>query len=171
MGQNGGVARLFVAVWPPDDVREALGSLHRKDQDGVRFVAPENWHITLRFLGEAHPDDVVEALDGTPWPGATARLGPAVDALNERALVVPVHGIDDLAAAVHRATRGVGTGRPAKRFVGHLTIARLKRHARMPRVLGELIGAEFDVEEISLVQSRLRPEGPRYETVRTWSVN
>ena len=50
------MARLFVGVWVPEDVTETLLSLPRKDQRGVRFVRPENWHITLSFLGDAHPD-------------------------------------------------------------------------------------------------------------------
>jgi 2'-5' RNA ligase len=40
----------------------------------------------------------------------------------------------------------------------------------MPRALGVLISAEFDVEEIALVQSRLDPQGARYETIETWPV-
>ena len=59
------MARLFVAVWPPEAVAAELTALHRKDQRGVRFVRPENWHITLRFLGDADPDEVIDALDGT----------------------------------------------------------------------------------------------------------
>ena len=47
--------RLFVAVWPPEEVVAELTALPRKDGRGVRFVAPENWHVTLRFLGQAIP--------------------------------------------------------------------------------------------------------------------
>jgi 2'-5' RNA ligase len=161
------VARLFVAVWPPDDVAVELGTLHRKDQRGVRFVPPENWHITMRFLGEAAIDEVVGALDRTALPPARARLGPADDIVAERALVVPVSGVDDLAKVVTASTRELGK-RPPKRFTGHLTLARVKSHAPMPPVLGALVSAEFDVEEIALVQSRLHPEGARYETLHTW---
>ena len=53
------MARLFIAVWPPEDVVSELTSLQRKDQRGVRFVPPDNWHITLRFLGDADPDQVI----------------------------------------------------------------------------------------------------------------
>ena len=38
----------------------------------------------------------------------------------------------------------------------------------MPVALGALVGGEFDVDEIALVQSRLDPEGARYETLHTW---
>jgi 2'-5' RNA ligase len=40
----------------------------------------------------------------------------------------------------------------------------------MPHVLGALVSAEFDVEEIALVRSRLDPHGARYETIESWPV-
>jgi 2'-5' RNA ligase len=163
------MARLFVAVWPPEEVVAELMSLRRKDQRGVRFVPPENWHLTLRFLGEADPDLVADALDGGHYPAATVRLGPGVDVRFERVLVVPAAGIDDLAAAVTRRTASLGEP-PAKRFVGHLTLARLKANAPMPPALGAYVASEFDVDEIALVRSRLGPAGARYETVGTWPV-
>jgi RNA 2',3'-cyclic 3'-phosphodiesterase len=163
------MARLFIAVWPSDEVAEALTALPRKDQRGVRFVRPENWHVTLRFLGEADPHEVIEALDGATFAPARARLGPAVDVIADRALVVPVAGVDELARTVTERTRDIGKP-PRKRFVGHVTVARLKPHARMPHALGALVGVEFDVEEVALVQSRLHPQGARYETLHPWPV-
>jgi 2'-5' RNA ligase len=164
------MARLFVAVWPPEDVVDELCALHRKDRRGVRFVAPENWHVTLRFLGDANPDEAAAALDQLSAAPARARLGPAVDVLGERALVIPVAGLDELAGAVGRLTAAIG--RPERRrFVGHLTIARLKAPPWMPPTLGSLVSAEFDVREVALVQSRLERDGARYETVQTWALD
>lgn len=162
-------ARLFLAVWPPDDVAADLTALPRKDQRGVRFVRPESWHITLRFLGDADPDQVRGALDGATFPPARARLGPAVDVIGERSVVVPVHGLDELARVVGDRTARLGEP-PRKRFVGHLTLARVKPHAAMPRVLGAMVTGEFDVDEVALVQSRLDPDGARYETIDSWPV-
>lgn len=161
--------RLFLAVWPPEDVVEELMRLPRKDQRGARFVAPERWHVTLRFLGDADPDVVIDAMQHIELAPAVARLGPAVDVLDERALVLPVDGVDDIAAAVTRATATIGE-RPRKRFVGHLTLARVKAHAPMPRALGAMASAAFDVREVALVASRLHPDGARYETIETWAV-
>jgi 2'-5' RNA ligase len=163
------MARLFIAVWPPDEVAEALTALPRKDQRGVRFVRPENWHVTLRFLGEADPHEVIEALDAAIFTPTRARVGPAVDVISERALVVPVTGVDGIARTVNELTRDIGKP-PRKRFIGHVTVARLKPHARMPHALGVLVSAEFDVEEVALVQSRLDPQGARYETLHAWTV-
>src|SRR6185295_461041 len=100
------MARLFIAVWPPEEVVGELMALHRKDQRGVRFVDPDNWHITLRFFGNANPDEVLGALDGVALPAAHARLGPGVDVISERVLVVPVDGLDGLAAEVTARTQG-----------------------------------------------------------------
>ncbi len=164
------MARLFVGVWIPGDVTETLMSLPRKDQRGVRFVQPDNWHITLRFLGEAHPADAIAALSAMPITDPSVTLGPAVDMLDERALVVPAVGLDDVAADVAERTRHVGSEPQRKRFIGHLTIARVKSNVAMPRALGALVDASFDVTEIALIQSRLHPDGARYETVETFPV-
>ena len=74
------MARLFIAVWPPEEVVEHLRSLRRKDQRGVRFIPPENWHVTLRFLGEADEREVAAALDELDTRG----LSPSVAHLVER---------------------------------------------------------------------------------------
>lgn len=159
--------RLFVAVWPPDDLAAELTALQRKDQRGVRFVRPENCHVTLRFLGEADPDEVIDALDAATFAPARARVGPGIDIVSDHALVVPVHGLEVLAAEVAARTGHLGDP-PRKRFVGHLTLARLKRGATMPAAIGAFMSAEFNVDEIALVQSRLDPDGARYETLQTW---
>lgn len=159
------MARLFVAVWPPPEVAELLRSLPRKNARGVRFVPPENWHVTLRFLGDAEPDTVMHALDHVVLRPTRAALGPAVDVLGQRNLVVPVGGLDSLAEEVRRTTDGLGDAKTPPRFRGHLTLARTKKGARMPPALGSLVSAEWPVTEIALVLSRLEPDGARYETV------
>jgi 2'-5' RNA ligase len=160
--------RLFIAVWPPKDVVAELMSLNRIDQPGVRFVRPENWHITLRFLGEADPGEAAEALNRTTLVSAHANLGPKVGVMAKRALVVPVHGLDTLAEVVKKSTSHIGET-PRSGFVGHVTLARMKPQVPMPAAVGALISAAFDVEEIALVRSRLEPTGARYETIGTWS--
>ena len=165
------MGRLFACLWPPDHVRSALESLHRKDQVGARFVAPEQWHVTLRFFGNAEPQPVAAALGGARFEATTVRLGPAVDVGNGRTLFIPAAGADELASEVVRVTRDLGDRPPRARFLGHVTIARLKPRANMPRVLGELVDVAWVPEEVALVESRLRPEGARYETLDTWPIN
>lgn len=165
------MARLFIAVWPPEELRSDLSGLPRKNRPGIKWVEPENWHVTLRFLGEADPDEVARHLDEVELSPAAVRYGPAIDVFMERVIMVPAHGLDALAATVARSTADLGTEPPRNRFSGHLTLARLKARARIPDVIGALIGADDVVDEIALVESRLRPSGPEYETLATWTAS
>jgi RNA 2',3'-cyclic 3'-phosphodiesterase len=164
------MARLFFAVWPPDDVIDDLTALRRKDQRGVRFVRPENWHITLRFLGEAEPGGVIHAMERWRCAPARVTLGPAVDVLADRMLVIPAAGLDTVADEVTKRTRTIGEP-PRGRFVGHLTVARFKPDVSLPSTLGARFDATFLVDMIALVQSRLEPDGARYETLETWPLD
>ncbi|MEI8240816.1 MAG: RNA 2',3'-cyclic phosphodiesterase [Actinomycetota bacterium] len=159
--------RLFVAVWPSEDAVEELRALRRKDQRGVRFTTPEQWHVTLRFLGDADPDRVGAALDEAYLPECVARLGPGVDVKGDRTVLVPVEGVGTLAGEVVRATASLGEA-PRSHFLGHLTLARLARDATPPPIVGAYVAAEWPVYEIALVRSRLGPEGSRYDTIATW---
>jgi 2'-5' RNA ligase len=162
------MTRLFVAIWPPDDLLERFADVERPKDPGVKWVPQENLHITLRFLGDADIDEVSDRLDQVLLPTATAVLGPAFDLLGERSLITPVAGVDQLAAVVQQAVRGLGTERERTRFRGHITVARLARHARPSRSAGRPFEASFDVDEVALVASTLCDTGAVYETVATW---
>lgn len=158
--------RLFVAAWPDAATYDALDALARPDEPAVRWIRPSNWHVTLRFLGDVDIGEAIERCGEATFPSAVARLGPEVERLDRRQIVVPVDGVDDLAAAVRAATAGLGE-RDRHRFRGHLTIARAKPDATSS-VLGAPIDAAFDVDEIALVASDLTPDGAVYTTVATF---
>lgn len=163
------MTRLFIAAWPTDDLVDVLRGMSRKDRPGIRWVKPENWHVTLRFLGEAETDDVATRLGHLTFAETDVRYGPGIDVLHESSIVLPAHGFDALAGEVARLTSDLGTERPRKRFVGHLTLARLRRQGRIPGVIGARLEATQRVSEIALVASTLHPDGPVYEMVETWT--
>lgn len=177
------MSRLFVCLWPPEEVMSALEEVHRKDQVGARFIPPEDWHVTLRFLGSADPNDVADALDratftapsvedeATPNRTGWVRLGPAVDIGKERVLFVPTIGADALAEEVAAVTSHLGDEPVRPRFLGHVTIARLKKHANMPRALGQLVSADWSPTEVALVESTPSDDGARYDTLQTWPIS
>lgn len=169
--------RLFVAVWPQEEVLDVLDRLPRPDHPAVRWTPRDRWHVTLRFLGEVGEDDVPalsEAVAATA-AGHSPRpvtLGPATARLSRSVLVIPVAGLDDLGRAVIHATRGFGVRPEQRPFSGHLTIARAQGRGSVPAALaGHPVVAAWDLDEVTLVCSRLGRGGPRYETVARFPLN
>ncbi len=156
--------RLFVAAWPSVEVADALAGLPRPEAPGLRWTRPDQWHVTLRFLGEADPDEATAALDELAAAPAVAELGPATRLLGKRVVVAAVAGLDDLAASVVAATAGVGEPPEERAFTGHLTLARSKGPVP-PGAVGTPVAGSFPVDEVCLVRSRTLTEGAAYETL------
>ena len=160
------MARLFVAVSPPQEVLDHVAALDRPEVAGVRWTDRSQWHVTLRFLGRV--DDVAaaaEALAGVRAVPTVASLGPAVGRFGQRVLHVPVSGLDAVAAAVVAATAHVGEPPEERAFAGHLTLARVTGRAKVDlrALAGQTVEGSWDVEEVCLVESHLSPKGARYE--------
>lgn len=156
--------RLFLAVRPPPDVIHEIAALPRPTEPGVRWVPTDQWHVTLRFLGEATLVDATAALGGSPvLSQAEARIGPAVSRLGRSVVCLPVRGLDALAAAVAELTAGVGEPPPVRPFAGHLTLARL-RHRAACGLAGTPFHATFTVTEVELVRSELGDRGATHVT-------
>jgi 2'-5' RNA ligase len=162
--------RFFLAAWPTPEVSAALERLPRPALTGVRWTSSEQWHVTLRFLGElASPDEILEALDAAadrrPGPAAGQLGGSRPHLLGRDAVVYPVAGLEEVAAWVGSATAGFGRP-PDHGFRGHLTVGRA-RSGRMPGELEALAlpVVEWPVGDVRVVASRLGADGSRYETV------
>jgi 2'-5' RNA ligase len=173
--------RLFVAVWPSAAVVDELRGLERPARPGVRWTTADQWHVTLRFLGEIDdPDLLGSRMEELTWPvqgpasvqgraGATvAELGPRSVCLGPAVLCLPVNGLDALAAAVRAATADLGRPDDHAGFRGHLTLARARRGAGRS-VLRQLpvieLQQRWTVEEVTIVASALGGTGSAYTVV------
>jgi 2'-5' RNA ligase len=155
--------RLFVALWPPDEVVAALRELPRDPQPDVRWTTEDQWHVTLRFLGSVDDvDGVVRALAAVRHPAVDVELGPATARLGPGVVMVPASGADSLAAALP-----FEADRP---FTGHLTVARGR--GRGGRVPSSLIGLPFRgswrATSFALVRSQTRSTGAVYDDIATF---
>jgi 2'-5' RNA ligase len=159
------MSRLFVAIWPPDDVLDELEQLPRLPLAGARWTTRVQWHVTLRFFGSTDASVAAAALDAVVAEPCAAELGPRPERLGQGVLMVPVAGLDALAAAVVRATAGIGQPPDNRRFRGHLTLARSRR-GTAPQLDTE-VHATWPVREVALLASHHHPAGSRYETLHT----
>ena len=166
--------RLFVAIRPPQSVRDLL--LDRMDGvRGAHWVEEEQIHLTVRFIGEVdrHVADDVHAALGTVhqprFPLALAGLG-SFDRKSGSAVlwaaVAPHEPLKALHKKVDQALERVGVEPDRRAFHPHITLARLSRGtgALKPFIegAGPLTSAPFPVEDFRLYESALTPNGPLY---------
>ena len=126
--------RLFTGIEIPAEIALALSSF-RGGLPGARWIDPENYHLTLRFIGdidERMADDVCSAL------GDTRRRGPltlTIDGLDSfgggkpRAVFARASGngnLTELQAEQERLVRKGGLGPERRNFTPHVTLARLR---------------------------------------------
>jgi 2'-5' RNA ligase len=158
-------ARLFVAVWPSERLVAVLSAMRGDDAPGVRWMGPDHWHVTLRFLGTTGVAEALIAFESLRGqPAVRAEFGTRAVHLGREVLALPVEGLADLAAVVDVAFAGVGRGPSDRPFRGHVTLARGKAVRRVGRPsLDERLG--WTVEAVTLVRSHLGPAGARYEIV------
>jgi 2'-5' RNA ligase len=159
------MTRLFVALWPPPEVVDALSSLDRPALPGVRWSVLEQWMVKVRPLGHVNDAvanrllDVLEAeLDGAP--AVECVLGPLTRRLGGQWLGAPVAGLDDLAAVVFDVTEGLVPVTHPQPFQADIVLAR----GRVPKELaGRPVEGSWTAHSIALVADRSSPRRPRYE--------
>ena len=178
--------RVFVAVVPPPEVALHLEDFlePRRDVEGPRWSSPEQWHLTLAFMGAAPErcleplvDAVAEAVRGRPvLPLAVTGGGCFPDVTRARVLWAGVEGgaaLAPLAAAVRTASGLVGAAPEGGDFVPHVTLGRFPRPVdatRWLRVLDTYRGPTWTARDVVVVQSHLpreRGHRPRHEVLAT----
>ena len=139
--------RLFVGLGLPGDLRQRLAGLNG-GVPGARWVAAENLHVSLRFIGEVdqgHADDIDTALGAVfavPFDLRLRGVGAFGKGRKLHSLWVGVENEPALSALhdkVDRALVGAGVAPDNRKFMPHVTLARLK--AVKPRRVDEYVAA------------------------------
>lgn len=174
--------RLFIAVDLPEHIKTSLGSLQedlKKYRLPVRWVKPENIHLTLKFLGAVDKlmlDQLCAAVDGAvsgykSFPLGASGLGVFPGMRGARVLWAGISGDTNSLAMVWEAVESAltkeGLSRD-KRFSPHLTLGRFKSRVSGERLADVIVrhgGQEmgsFTVKAVTLFESRLTQSGPIY---------
>ena len=176
--------RLFIAVDVTEEVRAAVAEKAARLREAncdVGWVKPENFHLTLKFLGETPDgrlDDIKAALDLVALSRAAFELelrgmGCFPERGAPRVVWVGAGAGRDALKAVARDVEGamedLGFPREQREFAAHLTIGRV-RGPRGAERLRRLVEAETEasfgrcvVNEIRLYKSTLASGGSIYD--------
>jgi 2'-5' RNA ligase len=171
--------RLFVAVFPPQEVREEALKIARllPSKDRIRWSKPENVHLTLKFLGDVEDeklDELCTVLENLcaghpPFNAYLASLGAFPSARRARILWAGISKgskqLRSLAANVDAALSPLGFERETRSYEPHLTLGRVRGRPTSLDISKEASGRPFEVSRIELVESMLAGKGPTYRTV------
>ena len=183
--------RSFIAIGLPEATRQTLAAVqeHLKQSGaGVRWVKPSSIHLTLKFLGNIHPaqvEDIAlavaqEVRDEPPITLGAAGLGAFPGRRKPRVIWIGMEGevqrLTRIQARVENALEPFGFVREKRPFQPHLTIGRVKDRRKLQALIDAMAELKipefdsFDVTEIILYKSNLRPTGAIYTKLHRMSL-
>ena len=167
--------RLFVALELPHALRSRLTRL-AAGLPGARWLPPENYHLTLRFLGEMpghraeELDGALHALRGRRFSLTLSGVGVFEKAGRPQALWAGVERnpqLEHLQNKIETAVQRVGFAPERRRFAPHVTVARLDNAP--PQKLAEWVQAHnllradpAEMGHFTLFSSHLGKDGAVY---------
>jgi 2'-5' RNA ligase len=175
--------RSFIAIDLPQETRQGLTVIQehlRQSRAAVRWVKPGSIHLTLKFLGIVHPaqiDDIAavaaQVVRNEPvFTLCAAGLGSFPSQRNPRVIWVGLQGelerLSHIQARLEDGLVPLGFAREQRKFRPHLTLGRLKDRGNRQALIEAMAELEipefdsFDVTEIILYKSDLRPTGAIY---------
>jgi 2'-5' RNA ligase len=182
--------RLFAAIklHPTEAFLSRYYAVKRNLQDEkIKWVAPENIHITLKFLGET-PDHHIPGINlalkeaancFSPFRYELENIGIFGSSYKPRVIWMGIHDkgvISELAASVFKQLEHIGIEKDRQNFVPHLTIARIKSiqdKKHFQEVIEKYREGGIQKEEVNqfhLFESILRPEGPEYTILKSFTL-
>ena len=176
--------RLFVALDLPDEVKRSLTPMMRGLGD-VHWVADDQQHLTLRFIGEVdngRANEIADALalvPGEPFDLQLKGIGHFPPRGEPRILWAGVSKSTQLHALRKRIERGlrlIDLEPEARKYSPHVTLARLRQPPNPASLATYLMrhslyrSPPFPVSGFKLYSSWLRPEGPDYQVEASYDL-
>lgn len=179
--------RSFIAIELPEELKSGLlqlqADLKSTGYTFVKWVVPEDIHITLKFLGNVFSqkvDEITRAMEQAsvgvmPFQLETTDLGAFPNLKRPNVFWLGVGGNLNVLATLQKqiddALEPMGFAREKRAFTPHLTIARIRENASPQNRwdFGELIAktrfevkCKIEVKSINLMKSQLLPGGAVY---------
>jgi len=176
--KNEPTKRVFIAVEFPDVVKDKIllfqNELKKVVSGNVKWVERENFHITLRFLGEI-PEEMVENIKKimdevveyfSPFYVSFDIFGAFPSLNSPRVLWIGIKdGLENLQTLYSLLEKRIvteGFPKEDKSFSPHLTIGRAKDKIKITQEIKMPIKDRIYIDEIILFESKLTPQGPIY---------
>ena len=164
--------RMFLAIWPNDKQVKRLHKLQSGYLHWGNEVPPENFHITLLFLGDiSYPvaeciSQGIQDVMVQPFHLSLDRLG-----IFEKKQIFWVgpsdvpYELESLYKSVRNCAQQCGITKLSKRYTPHLS---LLRKCNVPISNPDFPPIELEIDEFHLIESRLDRDRARYYVVESF---
>lgn len=179
--------RTFIGIEASEEIRsralDAIDQLSTIARE-VKWVAPENLHWTLQFLGDLADVEVAEVcravalatVEHEPFLLSASGIGAFPKLERPRTLWLGADqgsdAITQLQEAIEATLAELGYRGESRKYVPHLTLGRVKRGSQGGRALSEELanladyeGGAMEVEEVTVFASELEQDGPVYHVL------
>ena len=185
--QDQKTVRAFIAVRVPLDLAAILHkkAQHRAGdllQHKLRWMVPQQQHVTLKFLGECDDASLEQFAHSLEQALAEMQTFDCMtgcfeffpDAHRPRALALNMHSgqqLNTLARICESTARDCGLRRELKNFRPHVTLARFRQHHQVTHSdFLTLPSYRMNVSEIVLMKSESSADGTRYTELKSFSL-
>jgi len=178
--------RTFIAVGISSEVRERIAQIQAEFKKGdadVKWVEPENLHLTLKFLGEVSEEKISGVIEKTRMAAYgisnfrvhLSGFGSFPNLKFPRVVWIGIkegsEELKNLSERIEENLSQLGFAKEKREFSAHLTIGRV----RSPREKGKLVKkieelersdvGEFSVDRVLVMESQLSSRGPTYRII------
>lgn len=180
--------RLFIAAPLSEKTKKKI-SLWQQDIDDktsgkIKFVKPENLHITLKFLGdveEEEKDKIISSLgsleEKNSFKSDIQTVSAFPDIKNPKILVAKLINNQEILQGIFSELENelskLGFKKEDRYFIPHITLARIKDNRGRDSIVDwfdskartKFNKISFEIDKICLFQSILKSEGPIYKEI------
>ena len=179
--------RCFLAIELPKTIVKKIEEVQRDlktSHADVKWVYPENIHLTLKFFGnieESRVDPILQSIGGliqrtSPFSMKVQGIGAFPHSKNPRVIWMGLIDGKEVLATFQKELEGtlakIGFEPEDRPFQPHLTLGRVKTSRGKDDLIGKMEKhreeefGDFAVEEVILFKSELKPTGPIYTPLR-----
>ena len=178
--------RTFIAIKLTPEIISNISRVQeelKRTSAQVKWVKPENIHLTLKFLGHVTPEELEKVKITTketlgpfaPFEMGVASLGAFPKIKYPRVIWVGIDGgreeLKRIAFSIEENLSKIGFAKEKRPFSPHLTLGRVKSSKGRERLIEAFTKLKASnlgnmrVTQISVMKSELKPQGPIYTSL------
>jgi RNA 2',3'-cyclic 3'-phosphodiesterase len=168
--------RTFISIEFPKEIKEEILKIQKQlPSFNGKKIEFENLHLTLKFLGEID-EKTLSLIKERLRKVKTKQFFVEINSMgmfSDKIIWIGIMNCEELQKEIDKTLNGVFE--PESRFMGHLTIARIKQLKNRREFLEKIkrikiIHLKFRAEKFNLKKSTLTEKGPVYEDIEVYNL-